>query len=192
MIPEFNVGGVLPPFLGAGPGAAAAEQSPYGANMLELVQRFGTSPERGALLSGLLRLRARLREIGIEHGLQWIDGSFVENAEITKGRPPGDIDVVTLLRRPQNHVDEDKWRAFVLEHGSTTFNPAHTKAKYSCEAFYVDLFADPESTARQIAYWFGLFSHQRDTFRWKGMVEIRLEEDDSAATAELEGMAQSW
>ena len=33
----------------------------------------------------------------------------------------------------------------------------------------------------QTKYWFGLFSHQRDTFLWKGMLEIPLTDDTDVA-----------
>lgn len=95
-IPAYDLGLVLPPFLGPRPGSVAT-QSPYDATTEELVHRFGTSAARNALLRGLLDLRAALRRIGITTGFQWIDGSFVEDKERRVGSAPGDIDIVTVL-----------------------------------------------------------------------------------------------
>jgi hypothetical protein len=191
MIAAFTPGGVLPPFLGAAPGNPA-DQSPYDSSSLELVNRFATSRERCDLLSGLFGFRAELRGLGFVSGFQWIDGSFVEDSETVKGRPPGDIDVVTVARRPTAVVDDSSWLAFVTAHSGDIFSPSWTKATYRCDAYPIDLDADPEGVAFQSAYWFGLFSHQRTTMRWKGIVTIRLEEDDSPALAELGRRAAVW
>lgn len=148
-------------------------QSPYRASVDELVLRFGTTARRSQYLRGLLNLRRDLRAQGIEEGQQWIDGSFVEDKE-ARGLEPGDIDIVTLFERPVGMADSASWAAFSRPLLSSLFNPAFCKAAYNCEAFYIDLGLNGVNTARQSAFWFGLFSHQRATFRWKGVVEIPL------------------
>lgn len=52
-IPAWNATGVLPPIL---PGALgnSPERSPYVTELSSLVDRFSTSPERMAVLDGLL------------------------------------------------------------------------------------------------------------------------------------------
>jgi len=184
VIVPFNRGGVLPPFLGTEPGDLAA-QSPYQATMLEVVERFGYTTPRCDILDGLLRFRAHLRGLGIGEGFQWIDGSFVEDAETTKGRAPGDVDIVTVARRPLDAADDVNWDAFVDAHLSDIFDPGWTKATFRCDAYPIDLDGDAEAVAELSAYWFGLFSHQRVTLRWKGIVTVRLEDDDRLAAAEL-------
>ncbi len=184
VIVPFNGGGVLPPFLGPKPGDPAA-QSPYQATMLEVVERFGYTAPRCEILDGLLRFRAHLRGLDIREGFQWIDGSFVEDAEKTKGRPPGDVDVVTVARRPAHAADDVSWDAFVDDHLSDIFDPDWTKGSFKCDAYPIDLDGDAEAVAEQSAYWFGLFSHQRVTLQWKGIVTVRLEDDDRQAAAEL-------
>lgn len=192
MIPDYNDGGVLPPFVG---GDATGEQqlprSPYRSSMLALVERFATTRERGSILRGLLGLRARLRQVGLSEGLQWVDGSFVEDCESVKGRPPGDVDVVNLLRRPNGYEDDVAWIAFLSEIADL-LDPVNTKANFSCDAYFFDLDADPVGVVEQAAYWFGLFSHQRETFRWKGLVQLDLNEDDSAADAALTAREAVW
>jgi hypothetical protein len=149
--------------------------------MTELVHRFATSPERAQILRGFAAFREAMRQIGFEEGFQWIDGSFVEACEIVKGRPPGDVDVVTLIRRPIAHLNDAAWGAFVAQHNDTLFNSIHCKQTYSCDAYFIDLDVDPRFVSEQTAYWFSLFSHQRDTFRWKGLVQVDLQCDDEAA-----------
>lgn len=177
---------MLPPFTGTEPGLLAT-QSPHVATPLELVHRFGTTPHRNLLLRGLLGYRAALRGIGLTQGFQWIDGSFVEDKETILGLPPSDIDVVTLFERPPSVADEASWRIHVAPHRFTLFNPKHCKANYHCDAYPIDLGTSGSNVARLSAFWFGLFSHQRDTQRWKGIVQCALGADgiDDAASDEL-------
>lgn len=192
MIPGFNDGGVLPPFVGGdATGELQLPRSPYRGTMLSLVERFATSRERGTILRGLIGLRAALRAAGLTEGLQWIDGSFVEDCETVKGRAPGDVDVVNLLRRPAALADDDAWMAF-LAANLALIDPAQTKATFHCDAYFIDLDTDRTFVVEQTAYWFGLFSHQRDTFRWKGMVQLELLEDDGPAEAALDALEGTW
>lgn len=192
MIPVFNDGGVLPPFVeGDATGERALPRSPYRSTMLSLVERFATSRERSVILRGLIGLRSALRDAGIVEGLQWIDGSFVEDCEAVKGRPPGDVDVVNLVRRPHGCEEDEAWGAF-LTRNIALIDAAQTKAMYHCDAYFIDLDADRTFVVEQTAYWFGLFSHQRDSFRWKGMVQLELIEDDGPAEAALNAMDATW
>lgn len=172
-IPAFDLGGLLPPFLGTAPGSAAT-QSPYQTTTLDLVSRFGTSDQRNGLLRGLLQYREALRAIDVVDGFQWIDGSFVEDKEAHLGLPPGDIDVVTLFERPAHIQSDADWKAFSGPHRFTLFNPKHCKATYSCDAYPIDLGTSGRNVARQSAFWFSLFSHQRVSYRWKGIVQVPL------------------
>lgn len=167
-------------------------RSPYTATMTELVARFATSPERAAILRGLKHFRDALRGIGFQQGFQWIDGSFVEACELVRGRPPSDVDVVSVLHRPAAHADGVAWVAFVKEYGGTLLNQAHCKQAYSCDAYFIDLDVPARLVSEQTAYWFGLFSHQRDTFRWKGLVQVDLQCDDEAAMQALAEMEARW
>jgi hypothetical protein len=149
--------------------------------MGELVARFGGSPERKAILMGLLAYRQTLRDRGLHEGFQWIDGSFVENVEVGRGRPPADVDVVTFARRPAAMKDDAPWRTFVM--GSPElFDPRVTKKRYLCDAYFVDLDKRSEIVVEDTRYWFGLFSHQRDTSLWKGMLKVPLCSDDDQAS----------
>ena len=94
-VPDFNSSGVLPPHLGDP--KIISQLSPYPATSLELCQKLGFSPDRREILHGWLQLRELLRTLGHNSGFQWIDGSFMEDAETKRSRPPGDIDVVSFL-----------------------------------------------------------------------------------------------
>lgn len=192
MIPQFGPGGVLPPFLAQDVVGQTHPRSPYSATMLEFIDRFGTSPERNAILRGLIGFRGELKAAGFQSGIQWINGSFVEDCETIKSRPPGDIDVVSLLRRPADHTDDQAWTALLNAHLHSIFDWNYTKRTYSCDSYFVDLNVEGQLVATQTAYWFGLFSHQRLSFRWKGMVQLNLLCDDEAALASLVTREQGW
>lgn len=193
MIPGFGLDDVLPPFEGDdATGAADLCRSPYQATMSELVDRFGTSRERGAILRGFKAYRDALRASGFATGFQWVNGSFVEACELVKGRPPSDIDVVSLFYRPANLNDVTAWQSFVQRNVQTLFDPQHCKATYLCDSYFIDLNIAADLVATQAAYWFGLFSHQRDTFRWKGLIQLNLQCDDESAMDLLTTKEVGW
>lgn len=186
MIPSFNGSGVLPPFLPGSEPTSSAAMSPYRTSITELATGFATSPERIEILNGLLDFRQNLRKVGIEKGFQWIAGSFMENCENNRGRPPKDVDIVTFAQRPIHYQKQDDWAKFVASN-QNIFSTRTVKAAHSCDAFYVDLFLPPELIVSRSRYWFGLFSHQRSTHLWKGMLEIPLADDDATARTILLG-----
>lgn len=183
MIPNMNASSVLPPFIGDEPGARAL-MSPYPVSMLDVVQRFGTSLERAAILRGLLSYRNALRRIGVVDGHQWLDGSFVEDVEVTRNRPPSDIDIVTFSRVPGDNVAK---RQTTIANPNLFF-PEEAKLNYKCDAYFVDLDKKAEYLVDDTRYWFGLFSHQRETALWKGMLKVEMQSDDDAALAMLDNI----
>lgn len=185
MIPDLTQSGVLPPFIPElGPTDRAA-QAPYRATITEFVKRYSHSKERRAILNGLLAYRNKLRTLGITEGFQWLDGSFVENTEVIRSRPPSDIDLVTFASRPPACVDQNQWNNLVSAN-SDVFLPDLSKKTYICDAYFVDLNVDPIHIVNSTKYWFGLFSHQRDSYLWKGMIEIPLICSDDEAKELLE------
>lgn len=152
---------------------------------MTIVSELGKTPERRALISGLLDYRESLRAIGITSGFQLIDGSFTEDCEAVKGRPPGDIDLVTYAYLP---VAQMQVMGFITSN-IALFNPALAKQNFHCEAFFVDMAKNAELIIEDTLYWNGLFSHQRSTFMWKGMLRVPLIADDAAARAELAAIA---
>lgn len=172
-IPPFGPSGALPPFVGHP--AENASRSPYRATPLELVERFASNTTRVAILKGYLNYRAALHGIGITVGIQWIDGSFVQD------KPhPGDIDLLTVAE--VSAVPRD-----VLQANRGLFDPTPTRANYGCDAYTVDLGnAAVWDLPDLFAYWYALFSHARDTFEWKGFLVVSLDPDaDAIAAAKL-------
>lgn len=170
MFPPFNASGVLPPYVGNDPGVPAA-CSPYKTDLLTVAQRFANSSERADILSGFIDYRAELKKAGISAGFQILDGSFIEDCELSRGRPPGDLDLVTFAYLP---VPPHELPQYVQDHRNL-FDRESTKRLYKCDAFFVDLAKDSRLIVADTIYWGGLFSHQRDTFMWKGMLQISLD-----------------
>jgi hypothetical protein len=96
-IPDFDHNGVLPPHVG-NHAANRDCMSPYPCTSQELCTKLGNSGARLQILLGFFELRTALRQLGITSGFQWLDGSFTEDAERTRGRAPGDIDVLTYYQ----------------------------------------------------------------------------------------------
>ena len=175
-IPQLTIAGILPPFKGSGPGDAFDLMSPYEVGPVDVLQRFGTTDERKAILRNWLDHRTVLRGLGIDQGFQWLDGSFVEEKD------PHDLDLVTFFHRPASVQDAAGWRA--LWFGSpTVFSRPEAKRTYNLDTFFLDLDGDPEDLVSTARYFLQLFSHQRDSFLWKGMLQVRLEDTGEDALA---------
>jgi hypothetical protein len=179
--PLWGKPAILPPFTTAPP----AERSPYKTTIEEVIERFGTSSRRREILRGLLTLRRKLRRLGMGAQFQWLAGSFVEEIE----REPGDVDVVTFykstaddLQRWQNDPSLTALFAEVMER-------KYVKATYHCDNFFVSLNAKAPLLVSQTHYWYGLYSHQKNTQVWKGIldVEVTSADDDQGAETLLTG-----
>lgn len=160
--------------------------SPYRVNLVELVQRFAHSPDRKAILTGYLAHRAYLIGLGVT-GIQWLDGSFLEDVEKLESRAPGDIDVISFVVRPPayQNTNHTAWRGFWMGH-MPVFDAQQAKVAYRTDAYFVDVAFGAGYVIRQTAYWFGLFSHKRATGLWKGMLEVPLDsQQDDVAAAQL-------
>jgi hypothetical protein len=174
MIPNWTLQGIVPPFVGGDP-TILDNMSPYLTTMKAFAQRFGDTPERRNIINGLLDYRAALLAAGLT-GFQWLSGSFVEKVESLRGRPPGDVDVVSLLNRPTEYIPDDKWLEFLgTADGNLLINPEGMKRAYHCDAYIIDLNEPGLDIANITSYWYGLFSHQRETSVWKGMVIVKLD-----------------
>ncbi len=178
-IPAFDHNLVLPPHLGdpTNPG----ELSPYPCTTLDLCQRFGTSPERRAILQGLLNFRDRLRSEGLTNGFQWLDGSFLEDTETREGRAPKDLDLVTVYWGYDPDFQTrlaSKFPAFA--------NRSLSKGTYGLDHYNLDAGFSPAMVLDVTRYWILLFSHNRQGI-WKGMLRIELDTpaEDVGARQEL-------
>ncbi len=182
-IPDWNALGLLPPIDPETP--TNVERSPYQVSLTDLVLRFGTSPERKAILIGFLKYRAVLHQFGAKEGFQWLDGSFMEEVEILESRPPRDIDVVSFIH---GTLPEDA-DAYV-EHGAA-------KTNFSVDSYFVELDElPPRELTLWSAYWYSMWSHRR-TQAWKGFLQVELAPTEDAealawlSQTELGGQSES-
>lgn len=176
--PMLTSPATLPPFVGTDP-TIAGTRSPYVASIEEVVQRFNTTPARKDILTGLIAYRREVRRLKFNAEFQWIAGSFVENP----GREPRDVDIVTFYDlRPAEiaaiQADAPRWNDLL-----TLANNPQSKASYLCDAYVVNMNGSGRTLVDQCHYWYGLFSHQRGSFAWKGLIvlDARSPDDDVAA-----------
>ena len=177
-IPDWDLSGVLTPIDDNG-----EPSSPYEVSLLDVVARLGGSEPRRRLLKGLLDFRARLHDANLDRGFQWIDGSFAENVELIRERPPADIDVVTFFYIPAEHTEESLISTF-----PELFDHRVVKETHSVDSYFVPMNqVIPQRLISRSAYWNSRWSHRRGDFLWKGYLQVDLSiGQDAEATAELE------
>lgn len=182
--PPWNNCGILPPFLGETP-ILKSNRSPYKTTLYEFVKAFGTTPERKLILKGLLNYRLDLKAVGINDGMQWVGGSLTENCEVLANRAPNDIDVVTFSHNTfTNEAEGEK----LIRSRPELFDSNECKIKYQCDSYFIALsyFRFAKDIIKESNYWYGLLSHQRETYLWKGILEISLNEDEAQAKTYLD------
>ncbi len=169
MIPDWNSEGLLPPYSINNTG------SPYQASPIDLVRRFGLTPHRQNLLEGFLEYRKLLYRCGIDSGVQWVNGSFVEDKERLTNSNPSDIDVVTFFQKQMSK------RQTALAY--TALCPDFIKQSFGIHVDQFNLYSLPTEAIVEIAgYWNSVWSHQKRTFARKGYVHVPLSEQlDKAA-----------
>lgn len=130
MIPPFSKNNVLPPFLGPTP-TNRGYQSPYNSNIMEVCRYFAKTPARIEILKGFVQFRIDCSTHGIGEGFQWIDGSFMENVEVSQSRDPNDIDVVSLIHA-KNAAEED-----IINNNFPAFcSPKLSKKQYKVDHYF--------------------------------------------------------
>jgi len=174
MIPAWTMSGVLPPVRKDEPGHSL-ERSPYCVPLWMVVEQFSTSPDRVAILEGLLDYRTALHQLGVFSGFQWLDGSFLEDVETLESRPPKDVDVVTYFHLPPGDTQQT-----LLARAGGLFSNPHVKSAYSVDA-YPYVLGEPVSApaVRQISYWYSMWSHRRNGI-WKGFIQVDLDPQQDA------------
>ncbi|MCC5941014.1 MAG: hypothetical protein JJU37_05680 [Balneolaceae bacterium] len=165
-IPDFDHNHVLPPHLGNP--TDKSHLSPYECSILELCHKFSTSKERINILKGLVRFRLKLNDFNIQYGFQWIDGSFIENIEISESRSPRDIDVVTFFAG-LNDSDQSS----IISSFPEFMHPELCKKSFSVDHYPVDYSFKPDFTVEATRYWLQLFTHSRTNI-WKGILRLPL------------------
>jgi hypothetical protein len=166
LIPNFDHNNVIPPHLGNP--IHKEHLSPYRCTTLELCKRFATSKERIEILNGLLLFRKKMNNFGIKEGFQWLDGSFIENIEVSEKRAPRDLDLVTFFGGLTFEYQKELAVQF-----TEFLNPTFSKEKYKLDHYIVDYCFSPDATVELTRYWVQLFSHNRLNI-WKGMLRLEL------------------
>jgi hypothetical protein len=167
-IPGWTSGGYLPPNSRKNP--ASLERSPYLVGIFDFVTHFNTSFQRRGILKGFLEYRTTLYAGGFSKGFQWINGSFLENIEQSKQRPPRDIDVVTFA-----YVPDELLQAEITNTIEDLFNTEIQKDKYLVDTYFVQLnCTTPERLVEMTSYWYSLWSYRRNGI-WKGFVQVDLD-----------------
>ncbi len=183
-IPSWNAQGVLPPLDMAAP--ASANRAPYLVLLSDLVLRFSTSPARTAILNGFLAYRAELHSLGLVDGFQWVNGSFMESIETgPRNRPPNDVDVVTFCRLPAGTSQLSLVTARPDLFPATEADHDALKARLRVDAYVQDLGTASERLVSRTSYWYSLWAHQRDTFQWKGFLQVGLSPAEDLTAAKL-------
>lgn len=168
----WDIHGVIPPVIGDD---TSTQRSPYEVDILTFVQMFSLSKARIAILKNFLYYRNFLYDNGVTTGFQWVNGSFTENVETLRQRPPNDIDVVSFITQSDAISDE------LSDHDNI-------KQTYRVDGYFVDLNDDPEELVTWTAYWYSMWSHQRETKLWKGFFKIPFStQADQEALSYLEG-----
>ena len=167
MIPPFDKNNVLPPYIGATP-TKRGFQSPYTSDIMELCHYFAKTPARICILKGFVRFRIDCAANGIGKGVQWLDGSFMEDIELSGSRDPRDIDVISLIQS-KNPKEE----AEIIARFPSFCDSNLSKAKYHVDHYFFYYDMSPRDTIESTKYWIQLFSHNRLGI-WKGMIEIPL------------------
>lgn len=178
-LPEWNSQGFLPAIL-PGEEGHSRNRSPYVISCSELVERFGSSNKRLKILQGFLSYRKKLHELGLVQGMQWLDGSFVENIEVLEDRDPNDIDVVTFAHMPAGENQKS-----LFEANESLFSHATARSKYKVDGYYIFLDVQAnQNFIKQITYWYSMWSHTRSE-QWKGFLQLDLNNTDDAQASEL-------
>ncbi len=188
-LPPFDIRGLLPPVNGSNP--THPDRSPYFCTMTELCSALGTSDHRKELLRNLIGYRALIGSDDFVAGIQFINGSFVENIEAIEGRQPKDIDVFSILMPPAKYVNKPVlWQTTgsVFWQNEIADNPKN-KARFSLDVY--GLIVDVSNLGnflQQSLYWYSLFSHKRTNHDWKGFAAVPLNAaDDQTALAAIAG-----
>lgn len=179
MIPAWTMAGVLPP-IRPGQSGHSQDRSPYCVPLWEVVEQFAFSPKRTKILQGLLDYRAALHQLGLVSGLQWLDGSFMEDVETLESRSPKDVDVVTYFYLPNGES-----QATLLAKAGNLLSNSHVKATYSVDAYPFVLGESASAQhVRQISYWYSMWSHRRDGM-WKGFIQVDLDPQEDIAAGRV-------
>lgn len=179
-IPDHLPTGALPVLRDPARPQDRGVNAPYSTTLIEVVDRFGTSRERRAILAGYMALREELARVKV-YGFQWLSGSFVED---DAAYVPGDIDVVSwAVAGPGTDpiVATTAWQDAIQAPAS--------KATYRTDHYLEALGGSAEAVIASTVYWYELWSSRKPrgtaSRGRKGFLRVELAEDLGAARTRL-------
>ncbi len=176
MIPVPKPSGCLPAFLHT-PAGNSNQRAPWLATPQEVVACFGSSKPRLRLIRNWLQHCLDIYNVAPVEGWQWLAGSFVED-DACRGRPPADIDVVLFYTIPNNKQASDD-----LSNRNDLLDRNEVKQKYDLDLFVLEGPSQLAFVVEFSCYYFGLFSHRRNTMEWKGFLKVALDHTGRDAAA---------
>lgn len=192
--PEFNDEGLLPWINNEKnvSGCIFNNSSPYYIPIEVLISKFCYNKERIRLVKSLIYLRSELRVAGYRTGIQWIGGSFTEHVEQREGRPPNDLDIMSLVDWPK-HIKNGRDYIRFKTNNPNIHNREYWKKGFSLDHFMSELNPDRAMMPSMqflamITGWFSLYSNQSQTNKRKGFLAIPFEtyDDDHEANELLD------
>ena len=184
--PQWEEDGIFPPVDRENP-ASPYNRSPHRVLLADLVRNLGISLPRLRILRGFLEYRRALHTLGIVEGIQWVNGSFVEDVETRRGQiAPNDIDVVTFAVLPAGMTQNS-----LMMQAPLLLSPINTRNDYHVDGYIEPVSEyDIDEIIETVAYWYGMWSHTNNDkdpegLIWKGFLQVSLrpEEDRLAELA---------
>lgn len=99
-----------------------------------------------------------------------------------KAERPRDIDVVNFFYLPEGRDEETLYQAY-----PALFDAEAVKSRHAVDAYQAPLRPERgEAIVDDCVYWYGVWSHKRYTWEWRGCVRVGLSPDgDEAARRRL-------
>ena len=124
-----------------------------------------------------------MHQFGLNEGIQWINGSFVNDKMSQEGEEPCDIDVITLYNVPLGVTQQQLLTSSPDLFGAPGTN--RNKELFDVDSYFVSLNSGSVSyTTKSIAFWNNLW-HHTEKGRRKGFLAVDLAPTDDQNAANL-------
>ena len=166
-LPAFDERGLLPAIVFSDTEAGKIKRlAPYPTDWQHLVERFGWTDQRKALLGSLAVYRKGLIDSGLHIHFQLLGGSFTEATDT-----PNDIDCVTFAHLPAS-ASTDAGMEALVKSNPTLFLKTLAKPHYKIDGAFVFTPNHPTRMVSLAYYWFTLFSYVKGSGQHKGTVAL--------------------
>lgn len=184
VIPNWTDDSLLPYVLNGHDERLVAYTSPYMCSIDKFYNRFCYTDERLELFKGFLEYRKYLYDNvfsvlpGVK-GIQWVGGSFCEDAECSRKAPPHDIDVFTSFIYPEIILAEQN--AKIDSMINTIERKEFFKTSMKIDSYYIIFESSMKFLnykMKEAAFWIGLWSHTREPYKRKGFIQLSMDSID--------------